>query len=251
MSDERRQRLLDQYEDAALQLLMDEYAEAEGAQLMKEFEAAEQRGEVEDIPEELDLKCKQIIHKSFAENRRKQNLSIAAKALGKVAVLLLMLTGLSTTIVLSVEAFRIPVLNYLISQDVRFSTLLFMDESDNAALAETLWDKITIEDCMPLDYSLICHQAHSDGASTFIFSNESNNLITVNIDPSEGMFNYDAENAQQELIKINNFDAIFVSGENYRVIWFNAESKYLFDVTADNLSEIDFWKLVYRLAELE
>ena len=251
MSDERRQRLLDQYEDAALQLLMDEYAEAEGAQLMKEFEAAEQRGEVEDIPEELDLKCKQIIHKSFAENRRKQNLSIAAKALGKVAVLLLMLTGLSTTIVLSVEAFRIPVLNYLISQDVRFSTLLFLDNSETAPVAETLWECTNIEDCIPSDYSLTYKYLYSDGAATYVFRSESTNSITINVTPTKGMFNFDAEDALQQPIKINNFDAVFIAGETYRVMWFNSESEYVFDVISDGLTESDFWKLVYCLAEVK
>ena len=33
MNDTRREQLLDQYEDAALELLMDEYAEADGERL--------------------------------------------------------------------------------------------------------------------------------------------------------------------------------------------------------------------------
>lgn len=247
MNDERRQRLLDQYEDAALRLLMDEYGEVEGERLLREFEEAEKRGEVENIPEELDQKCKQIIHRSFATKRRRDRFLLASKALGKVAVFALLLTGFCMTVVLSVEAFRIPVLNYLIKHDVRFSTLLFLGEEENKDMDPL--ENIDVEDCVPEDYILVYRKDDPDGASTYIFSNDNQSLITINMAPSVGMFNYDAEDAQQEPTKVNDYDAILISGEGYRVMWLNPESNYVFDVTADGLLESEFWKVVYRLAK--
>lgn len=246
MKDERRQRLLDQYEDAVLQLLMDEYAEAEGEALLKEFEEAERRGEVEDIPEELDQKCRQIIHRSFAAKRRKDRAAGIGKMLGKVAVIVLLLTGFSTTIVLTVEAFRIPILNYLIKHDIRFSTLLFLD--DNQDPKEDPLESIDVEDCVSADYILQSKTKNPDGSVIYFFENYEKS-ISILIKPSVGMLNYDAESATQTPIKVNEWEAILITGEGYRVIWLNAEHNLVFDVTTNGVEESEFWKIVYRLAE--
>lgn len=246
MKDERRQRLLDQYEDAALQLLMDEYAEAEGERLLKEFEEAERRGEVEDIPEELDQKCRQIIHRSFAAKRRKDRATRIGKMLGKVAVVVLLLTGFSTTLVLSVEAFRIPILNYLIKHEVRFSSLLFIGEEEEPK--EDPLENIEVKDCVPDEYGLVDKVTDVDGGAFYLFKNEKNEYISVQITPSFGMLNYDAEDAQQIPVEINDNQAIFIIGDNLRIMWFDPEKNLVFDVSANGLSENDFWKIVYRLA---
>ena len=246
MKDERRQRLLDQYEDAALQLLMDEYAEAEGERLLKEFEEAEKRGEVEDIPEELDQKCRQIIHRSFAAKRRKDRATRIGKMLGKVAVVVLLLTGFSTTLVLSVEAFRIPILNYLIKHEVRFSSLLFLDEEEE--LQENPLESIDVEDCVPDEYVLVDKVINGDGGAFYLFKNENKEYISVQITPSLGMINYDAEDAQQTPVEVNDNQAFLIVGDVLRIIWFDPENNLVFDITANGLSENDFWKMVYRIA---
>ena len=246
MKDERRQRLLDQYEDAALQLLMDEYAEAEGERLLKEFEEAERRGEVEDIPEELDQKCRQIIHRSFAAKKRKDSATRIGKIPGKVAVVVLLLTGFSTTLVLSVEAFRIPILNYLIKHEVRFSSLLFLDEEEE--LQENPLESIDVEDCVPDEYVLVDKVINGDGGAFYLFKNENKEYISVQITPSLGMINYDAEDAQQIPVEVNDNQAILIVGDVLRIIWFDPENNLVFDITANGLSENDFWKMVYRIA---
>lgn len=246
MKDERRQRLLDQYEDAALQLLMDEYAEAEGERLLKEFEEADRRGEVEDIPEELDQKCRQIIHRSFTAKKRKDRAASIGKMLGKVAVVVLLLTGFSTTLVLSVEAFRIPILNYLIKHEVRFSSLLFLDEEEE--LQENPLESIDVEDCVPDEYVLVDKVINGDGGAFYLFKNENKEYISVQITPSLGMINYDAEDAQQIPVEVNDNQAILIVGDVLRIIWFDPENNLVFDITANGLSENDFWKMVYRIA---
>lgn len=247
MKDERRQRLLDQYEDATLQLLMDEYAEAEGERLLKEFEEAERRGEVEDIPEELDQKCRQIIHRSFTAKKRKDRAASIGKMLGKVAVVVLLLTGFSTTIVLSVEAFRIPILNYLIKHDTRFSSLLFTDEDENEGVHPL--EDIEIKDCVPKDFTLYNHTFDDDGTSHFYYKDSSSNYISILVSPSTGMLNYDAEDLNQLPMQVNDHEAIFISGEILRIIWLDAERNCVFDVSTKGLPENEFWKVVYRIAK--
>ena len=94
MNDTRREQLLDQYEDAALELLMDEYAEADGERLWNEFLTAEKNGNVAPIPKDLDLKCKQIIRKSLEKSKRKAILSRAKHVFSKAAIFLLIFSSL-------------------------------------------------------------------------------------------------------------------------------------------------------------
>lgn len=55
----------DSEDDALLAAFVARAAEVEGAQLLAEYEAAKARGEVPEIPEELDLKCRDLIRKCF------------------------------------------------------------------------------------------------------------------------------------------------------------------------------------------
>ena len=70
MSDQRKQQLVEQYEDLALSMLMEDYAQAEGERLLREFEEAERNGELPEMPEELDRKCRNLIETSFAKQAR-------------------------------------------------------------------------------------------------------------------------------------------------------------------------------------
>ena len=62
-------------DDSILSRLMTEAAEEEGARLWQEYREAEASGEVPPIPEELDRRCHQQIHREFHRQH--------AEALGK------------------------------------------------------------------------------------------------------------------------------------------------------------------------
>lgn len=75
-------------DDSILSRLMTEAAEEEGAQLWQEYREAEARGEVPPMPEELDRRCRQQIHREFhrqhAEALGKPLLRLAGRAAAAV-----------------------------------------------------------------------------------------------------------------------------------------------------------------------
>lgn len=77
-------------EDAILTRLMAEYAEQEGARLWREFEEAQSRGEVPQMPERTDRKCRRRIEAEFSwhkeESFRKPLLKFAERAAAAVIV---------------------------------------------------------------------------------------------------------------------------------------------------------------------
>ena len=248
MKDEHRQQLLDQYEEAALMLLMDEYAEADGARLWKEFEEAEKNGEIPEIPAELDARCRQLIQTSYTKQRRTTHIRKNARILGKVAVSVLVFLGLATTTVLSVDALRVPVLNFFLQQSEKFSSISFHEPN---AYEEIQVDVLNRLDEIPLPdgYSLIQKQVCEDGTIIFNYANNHGHVITFDITPSVGHMNVDTEAAEKTDIEINEHKAIFIKKEGYRVIWFDTEHDLTYTLYASNLDSDVFWKLVYRIAE--
>ncbi len=122
MSENKKLELLDQYDDVTFALLMDGYAEEEGARLRREFEEAQAAGEVSETSDALDEKCLQMIHRDFAKKRGKRNVRKFVKMTCKVAVAVMVFLGVVTTTVMSVDAFRIPVLNYIVELQSKYAS---------------------------------------------------------------------------------------------------------------------------------
>lgn len=128
MSENKKLELLDQYDDVTFALLMDEYAEEEGARLRKEFEEAQAAGEVSDTSDALDEKCLQMIHRDFAKKRGKDNVRKFIRMTSKVAVAVMVFLGIVTTTVMSVDALRIPMFNFIIEYFDGFAAISTQDQ---------------------------------------------------------------------------------------------------------------------------
>jgi hypothetical protein len=63
MNGKQKEESNEQYEEIVLALLLNEHAEQQGEELLLEFEEACARGEVPEVPFELDQKCRQLIDK--------------------------------------------------------------------------------------------------------------------------------------------------------------------------------------------
>lgn len=75
-------------DDSILSQVMSKAAEEEGARLWQEYREAETRGEIPPMPEELDRRCRQQIHREFhrqhAEALGKPLLRLAGRAAAAV-----------------------------------------------------------------------------------------------------------------------------------------------------------------------
>lgn len=248
MEDKHRQQLLKEYEEAALKLWMDEYAELEGERLWKEYQEAEENGEVPEIPEELDKKCKQLIHSSLKKKKRKQAFAQFMRSASRIAACLCIILVCSSAVVLSVEAFRIPVINFFLRLENRYTSLSF---SDPIVDAESLADELKQVSgvAIPSGYKLFKQDVYESGRIFLFYLNENNENISILVNPADGSFNYDTENATQTEMELCGHEAFFVEKEGFRVIWLNAEENVIYELFADGLDINSFWKLAFLLAE--
>ena len=247
MRDEHRQQLVEQYEEAAISLLMDEYAEADGARLLQEYEAAVRNKDLPEIPVDLDEKCRKLIEKSFTKQEHKLRINRVRRIAAKAAVVVLTLFGLSTITVLSVDALRIPVLNFLMDQSGRYSTGAFDNniDTEDAAADSTV---IQFENNLPDGYEVVQYD-FGDTSGLVLCVNKENNIIYLEVDRTTGGLNVDTEDSEYKELDFHGYSAAFQDKEGYSLMWLDDQRQTVYTLFANGLEESIFWRLAYAIAE--
>ena len=248
MNDQQRQRLVEQYEEAALTLLMHDYAHEEGIRLAKEFHEAQENGTLPEIPAALDEKCRALIDKSFAKMERKARLKRIGQATVKAAVILFVVLGVMTTTVMSVDALRIPVINFFIEYNDRYSSISIDQIPDTEGL-NSHDVEATLESIVPANYDLLFSEIALDGTGVIIYQEKTGPVISLDIYLSNGEMSFDTENAVQKEVVLLSFNALLIEKDGYRFIWTNPEKDLTYSFFADGLAYEDFWKLSCSVAE--
>lgn len=247
MSDQRKQQLVEQYEDLALSMLMEDYAQAEGERLLREFEEAERNGELPEMPEELDRKCRNLIETSFAKQARGQRLKKIVRMASKAAVYAAVFLGLSTITILSVDALRMPVLNFLMDQSGRYSTVVYQNDpvtqipEGDPVLAR-------FENNLPEGYRVVDIDAMGSYFTVFCKS-ENQDSIYLKSTLSVGGLNIDAEVTEYIDKDLSGHKAVFWDKEGYHLMWLDEETEIVYTLLATGLDENSFWKFAYTLAD--
>lgn len=254
MNEQKKQKLLEQYDDAAFALLMDEYAEEEGARLMAEFEAAQAAGQVPQMPAELDEQCRRMIRRDRAKKRGIRAARSFQKAAVKAAVAVLVFIGLMTTVVMSVDALRIPILNYFIEHYEKYSSLNIegydgkTPEHNNttAPYAEVNKYEDPIAEYMPYGYISIYYN-NSENCMTCIYKNDNGERINFEILPAYDEYRFDTENATCENISVMGYDAILAVGDSVVLVWCDDISGLIYNLSATDIPEEQLIELAQKI----
>lgn len=243
LSENKKLELLDQYDDVTFALLMDEYAEEEGARLRKEFEEAQAAGEVTDTSDALDEKCLQMIHRDYAKKRGKDNVRKIIRMTSKVAVAVMVFLGLMTTTVMSVDAFRIPALNFILEHFDEYSSLTFSDvtQPQKHSTAELF-------DCLLPDDYIEISSTITENVTMVVYQNSVGNMAQLYVTPAGGEVKIDTEDALYSEIELAEYKAILLEEEGYQVMWTVPEDGLLFTVQSDGLTKEAVLDICYQLA---
>lgn len=248
MRDEQTDLLIQQYEEVALGLLMDEYANAEGKRLLQEFETASAQGDIEPMPDGLKAKYHQLIDQAYKKKRQRKLFSGITKTVGKVAVVALVLFGIATTAILSVDAWRVPVLNFILDRSGEFA---FVNVDYNNVSLENQYKAIvkTVCDNAPPDY-MLTETPVVDEPSLFIkMKNSEGTKLTICVSAETNQIQADTEDAQVKEVDLNGKPAYLIIEEGLYIIWHDNAKGLIISVYAQDLSLDAFWALVNALSE--
>ncbi len=245
MTDNMNQRRQLECEDAVLGLLMEEYAEIEGEALWREFQAAQAAGNGPQAPQRED---RNVSRGSIDQNRRLDFLNYLGNGFRRAAVIFLVLVCLLSPLIMSVEAFKLPVLNYIVALERKFLGFTFGKNEHLSEKQEEVLKVIQSEPC-PDGYEFLDHQTTSNGKIRLDLEHEGRIAMSISIYPSAGQINIDTEDITQTSMKIYDYEAVYLQKDGHRLMWMDAEREMVFDLRAFELGEEAFWRYAYLLTE--
>lgn len=199
----RREQLIDNYEDALFAVLMDKVAEEEGAKLREENQRLQEDPAAE-VPERVDAVARQTIRKAFAGQNRRSALHVAKRVLNTVAMIVLICSAIFATAYAAFPEVRVRTLNLLIQSSDVSSRLSLFDEEDSS-----LHSGSNTENTLLCGYAL----PEFDGFS----------IVSRNEDKHGGWIEY------QTLL-----------GESVRISVTTSKTKYLDTENVDYIEEVSF-----------
>lgn len=237
-----------QMKDMAVSILLDEYTQLDVAQLLKEYEEAEENGELPDVPDSLDEKCTEMIRREFAQKEHKKHLIHTSKVLSRVAAVALMLIGFCTVSILSVTAWREPVLRFVLETFDRRSSVSMegeVSQEHNNTPKEII---AKLADIVPADYNIVQNDVRDGYYQTKYVGKDGERIILVISEYQYGNY-FDTESAAGTQKQINGYDVVFVYKNGYKVICLDEDQGIMIEIQTMGISEKQCWNIVYNLTK--
>ena len=213
--------------------------------ILKEYEEAKQNGTLPEMPEELEAKCRDLIDEAFGSARRRARVKRIGTAVAKAAMVVLILLGLSTVTVLSVDAFRVPVLNFLIDESGKYGTVVIGgDTSQDSSTPDSVQE--WFEAVIPVGYQLDSRYIFSSQES-ITYSNDEGHILCLIIEYGENDTNVDTEDLEFVPVEFGDYSAVFWEKNGYHLMWLDSDNQVIYHLWASHLTETDFWHLAYAL----
>ena len=242
------EKLVENYEDAQMALLMDAYAKAEGEALMAEAEKVEAP-----FSEEFKAQCMELIDKEFAKRRRKKWLRSAAKKAVKAAVIVFAVVGILSVGAMSVQAIRIPVVNFFLEQSEKFTTIFFgtedpTDATDN--MVEGMVQEGPLAGLLPDEFSLDSYDELENNCVTAVYIHEQGDYIFYSTNKWDGLqLSIDTEDADYYAERpLGNHNAYVVIKGQIQIMWVNEKTGVVYEMIASSIDMDSFWSLAEKIA---
>jgi hypothetical protein len=216
--DRNKQKLYDDYEDSLFRLIMNEVAEKEGMLFEKENEIL--KNDPEYMPSQKAVKkFKKQLNACRRRNLFKRLYN--TKVINKIAVVVLIMVVVFTTAMVSADAFRIEVLNYLIHMEDKYTSFRLIDSSDRIKLGIE-WKDSYAPTYVPKGYE-VSDSYLSDTFKKVIFQNkqDKDSYILYTESGASNTLAVDTEEASLiEAVKINQTEGTIVAkGSLINIIW--------------------------------
>ena len=236
-----------QMQEMAVSVLLDEYTQLDVAQLLKEYEEAEEKEELPNVPRTLDKRCSEIIKREFIKKNQKKRFVRISKALSRVAVITLMLIGLGTVSVLSVKAWREPVLRLVLETFDRYTTVGMEGEgSQGSKTPEDVIEKLS--EVMPPDYKLV-YKRVQQGRCLLRYIGQNGEIVNLIASTYRHGFYFDTESTDGTQHQVNGYDVILVNKNGLKALCLNEGQELLIELSTVNISEKTFWNIVQKITK--
>lgn len=100
----------------------------------------------------------------------------------------------------------------------------------------------------PEGYQLVLDRTEASGTTLFVYSSKAGDLLSVKTMPPEGELTVDTEDAEIQEVAVNEYPAILIIKDGFRVLWTDTARSLVYDVYAQSLDSDSFWEVVHQIA---
>ena len=237
----KREKLLEQYEDALFSLLMDEFSESEGKAALEENERLKADPNFV-VPKELQQRCRRTISHYFAKRSIERMGHIFAGVMRKTAMIALIAMLLFTTAFATSADFRIKTLNWIIE--------VFDDRTEFSFVEQESIDNIknqgkeVVVEWIPEGFSQ-CNQSENKFALRMDYCSDDGEEFSIAVfDGTNMKFGVDTEDAEVESVDIQGEEGIMASKNGIiQIAWANQKLHSYFNVNGPESMREDLIKV--------
>lgn len=238
------EEIYEQYVEAATALVMEQYTVAMREKLL----SSEEDVEAVTVPKELNTRCRKLMKRKLAKQRRKRAGKILLRFSGVAAAVIIALFGIGGILFTTVDAVRQPIMNLFIEQRKGYVSITTAGQSDRAS---TDISEITLAGLVPDGYKLAIYNASYNGSIDALYRNPQSEQLLISVGPDNTALHIDTEGAASvETMKIQSFDALLVEKNGYQLVWLDTESHLLFHIHAFALSKEEVIELAENIEKL-
>ncbi len=225
--------------DASVALFMQYYCAAVSEDIHKEI--LEMQAEEKVFPETLDTRCRATIKKQNALSKRRKCVKSVVKGLRYVAVFAVVLLALSSVLFVSVEAIRVPIINFYIKTTDKYLEIGTSSATIDDPTVELDWDD-PLAGFLAEDYSLLICDGDPLIQMIAAYENSSGSVVKLSMVPLKSTSRIDTEGAQsvQNCI-VASCEATMVVKDNVILLAWDCEitgKRYILKADALNEQEI-------------
>lgn len=240
----RREKLIEEYEDAFFALFMDTIAEEEGKLIYEEMEILKQDGDF-DVPAEIDKKCHNTIKKAFAKDRRSKAKHTTRRIFNKATLAALICILLFTTVYAILPEFRVKTLNLLIEISDVATGLTIGENRSNSSTALEIGDHQFYLPELP-DGFLLDDEGSDTRSAWYEFINEGGASIYFHIVSSyDTILNVDTEATQSvENIQVHGYDGLLIEkNERLQIVWGDTDKEVFIEIVCVGIERDEVQRL--------
>lgn len=239
--------IYEQYVDATIAVFMEEYSDAETEYLLKKCKEEPLN---EEFPEELDIKCKELMRKSFAKKKRQKALKASKRILQRVAVFVLVSTSAFSVLFLTVEAVRTPIINFYLENYSDHSVVTIRgDDNDQSAQSMERKTEFTeefliyndmLENSLPSSYQFEMDSIDDDKYGFIMYRDRISGAdVCFEIRNSSGNMKIDTENCDYyEEIMIGSQQGLYIEKEGRKtILWIDSKTEAICSLIADDMDK--------------
>lgn len=234
----KQPEMFESYEEMLFALLMGQVSELEGEELLAKNEELK-KDPAAAVPEELDKKCREIIKKEFAKQKRREMAAWAYRVFEKVTVAAFVIAVLFSAVWAISPQTRVATLNFL-TEISNISTGLTLGETGGETLNNPEQNVLAgyVIPKIPKSFHLV-NAVSDDRAEGQLFKNEEGDEISIQVvyAESEAIHRVDTEEIDSaEETDINGFKALLIQkGERVQITLTDADRGKYIDIIANGV----------------